>query len=130
MKIQKISQSSIYKIRSRQDKSAGFLEGCRPKPKTSIGRGDFSMPTFRGRVNSKQAQTLLGEVGNLLKHTCNSVKESFNKSKTKQILIAPIQKKWSDFASKAPKAAQVVKGAFYVTAGAVVLDALTGEVLK
>ena len=135
MKIQKINQSSIYQIKNRQDGTVNFQGECRPKPKSNYGRGDFSMPSFKSRVGTKQAKTLMQEVGTLVSHTYNSIAESFNKSKTKKILVAPTRKLWSDFKSvaakqvdkmdsKLPTASPIIKGAAATTAAAFGLDAI------
>ena len=130
MRVQSINQSSIYRMKNRQDGSVSFSGKCCPKPKPNVSMRDYGMPSFKGPLESQPAKTLIGELGSLLTDSCNAIKESFNKSNTKKILVAPIQKKWSDFASKAPKFSQVVKGAFFVTAGVTALDALTDKVLK
>ena len=130
MRVQRLNQSSIYQVKNRQDGSVNFSGSCCPKPKPNVSMHKTSMPSFKGHPKSKQAKTLMEEVGSLIMDTCSSIKKSYNKSNTKEILVAPIQKKWSDFASKAPKFSQVVKGAFFVTAGVTALDALTGKVLK
>ena len=122
MKVQNINQSFIYQSRSRQDGSAGVLRDCCPKPKPSMRVYQDGMPSFKGMVASAQSKTLLDEVGILIGNTCNSIRNSFNKSNTKKVLIAPIQKKWSDFAYKAPRTANALKSVAVVTAFVTALD--------
>ena len=64
----------------------------------------------------------MSEIGMLLENTCNSIRNSFNQSNTKKILVAPIQKKWSDFAYKAPRTANALKSASVVTTFVTALD--------
>ena len=130
MKVQRINQSSIYQNISRQDGSVNFSKNCCPKPKPNVSMQNVSMPSFKGKSQCKKAKTLMEEVGSLVNDTYNYIKRDFNKSNTKKVLVAPIQKKWSDFASKAPKFSQAVKGAFYVTAGVTAFDFVTGKFLK
>ena len=80
------------------------------------------MPSFKAKPKSIQERTLMQEIKGLIADTCNSIKESYNKSNTKKVLVAPIQKKWSDFAYKAPKFSQAVKGAAFVAAGVSAID--------
>ena len=129
MRVQNINQSPIYSVNDRQERSVSFSGKCRPKPKSQAMdyRGlnqsaDSFSPAFKGK--RKQAQGLLSEIGNLITDTCKAVKHSYDNSKTKEILVAPLQKKWSDFASKAPKLSQAVKGAVIVTAGVTAFDAV------
>lgn len=129
MRVQNINQSSIYQLKNRQNGSVSFSGGCRPREKWGMCKEEMSMPSFGRRVKSKHTKQLLKEMQDLVADTCKTVKESFNKSKTKKILVAPIQKKWSDFASKRPVAAQITKGAFYVSAGVTAFDAVADRVL-
>lgn len=122
MKVQNINQSSIYEVRNRQGGSAGISQNCCPKPKPNSRMYQHDTVSFKGKAKSVQPKTLMGEVGMLIENTCNSIRDSFNKSNTKKFLVAPIQKKWSDFAYKAPRTARAIKSAAIVTAFVTALD--------
>ncbi|MBQ7450184.1 hypothetical protein IJS77_02110 [bacterium] len=122
MKVQNINQSSIYQFKSRQDGSAGISQNCCPKPKPNLRVYQNDSISFKGKVSSAKPKTLISEIGVLMENTCNSIRDSFNKSNTKKYLIAPIQKKWSDFAYKAPRTARAIKSAAIVTAFVTALD--------
>ena len=135
MRVQQISQTPIYQKENRQNRSVSTLGSCKPKPKSNIGRGDFSMPSFKSRVKTKQAKTLMQEVGSLVEHTCNSIKESYDKSNIKKFIVAPASKLWGDFKSKiyslnrkfdekAPTFAPIAKGALITTGIVAAYDTL------
>ena len=84
------------------------------------------MPAFK----RKHTMTLTQEVCKLIGNMCSSVKESFDKSYTKNILVAPIQQKWSDFASKKPVFAQEIKGAAILAAGVTAFDVILDKTPK
>lgn len=123
MRVQNINQSSIYQFKSRQDGSAGISQNCGPKPKPDSRMHQHDIVSFKGKAKSVQAKTLMKEAGMLIEDTCNLIRDKFNKSNTKKFVVAPIQKKWSDFAYKAPRTARAIKSAAIVTAFVTALDA-------
>ena len=78
--------------------------------------------SFKGKAKSVQPKTLVEEVGTLIEDTCNSIRTIYNKSNTKKYLIAPIQKKWGDFAYKMPRTSRAIKSAAIVTTFVTALD--------
>ena len=123
MRVQNINQSSIYQFRNRQDGSVSFSQNCCPKPKPNSRMHQTGMVAFKGKVESVHPKTLMSELGVLLENTYNSIRNSYNNSKTKKILIAPIQKKWSDFTYKMPRTANALTSAVIVAAFVTALDA-------
>ena len=78
--------------------------------------------SFKGKAKSVQAKGLIEEVGTLIGNTCDAIRKGYNKSNTKKYLIAPIQKKWSDFAYKMPRTSRAIKSAAIVTTFVTALD--------
>ena len=122
MRVQNINQSSIYQFKSRQDGSVGISQNCCPKPKPDFRMYQQDRVSFKGKVKSVKVKTLMKEAGILIEDTCNLIRDKFNKSYTKKFVVAPIQKKWSDFAYKAPRTANALKSAAVVTAFVTALD--------
>ena len=118
MRVQNINQSSIYQFKSRQDGSAGISQNCCPKPKPDSRMYQHDTVSFKGKV----PKTLISEVGTLFENTCNLIRDCYNKSNTKKFVVAPIQKKWSDFAYRAPRTANTIKSTAVVTAFVTALD--------
>ena len=122
MRVQKINQSSIYRLKSRQDGSAPVLQNCCPKPKPISQIVSNGMLSFKGRVKTEYIKPLMNKVGVFIENTYSLIADSFNKSNTKKNLVAPIQKKWSDFTYNMPRTARALKSTAIVTTFVTALD--------
>lgn len=111
MRVQKITNMSMIKPNYGQQGLTECSVNCKPKPRVGQYNRDFGMPSFKAKTNIKQAKTLIGELQSLMSESLKSIKKSFDKSEIKQKIFTPIEKKWSDFAYKAPKLSQALKGA-------------------
>lgn len=122
MRVQKINQSTIYQLNSRYKQSAGILQNCCPKPKPISQTAEIGMLSFKGRFGSVHIKPLVNKVGVLMENTCNLIRDNYNKSKIKEKMVAPIQKKWSDFTYKMPRTSRALKSSAIVAAFVTALD--------
>ena len=122
MRVQKINQSTIYQLNSRYKQSAGILQNCCPKPKPISQTVGNDMLSFKGKVGSVHIKPLVNKMGVLIENTCNFIRDNYSKSKIKEKLVAPIQKKWSDFTYKMPRTSRALKSSAIVTAFVTAID--------
>ena len=126
MKIQQIANTSINTRGNRQGNSVTFSG-------ITMASQNKGMPKFGGiipaSVNNNQ-KTLWQEFKSLLSDTFGAVKNSYEKSELKRILVNPIANKIDKITLNSPKLAQAVKGAVLFTAGVGLYECVTREFEK